>query len=88
MERKRDNVLLLSYEQTLSFAAHQLSQRRLLCHVVEHTGGTLPCGFTASPCVRVGKGPPFFVLTKAIMRRAGLSVLVWVDDGLCVQTSL
>ena len=26
MERKRDNVLLLSYEQTLSFAAHQLSQ--------------------------------------------------------------
>ena len=26
MERKRDNVLLLSYEQTISFAAHQLSQ--------------------------------------------------------------
>lgn len=68
--------------ETLSLQeAHQLSQRRLIYHVVERTCGTLPFGFTASPYVWA---KVFHVLTKA-MRRAGLSVLIWVDDGLCAM---
>ena len=61
--------------------AYRLSQQQVLYYVVERTCGALPFGFTMSPMVWA---KVFHVLTKA-MRRAGLSVLIWVDDGLCAM---
>ena len=61
--------------------AYQLSQQQVLYYVVERTCGALPFGFTMSPMVWA---KVFHVLTKA-MRRAGLSDLIWVDDGLCAM---